>query len=304
MRLKLDLSSLARSLLLLAAVSAGVHAAESRSVDTAFGPVKIDGNPLRVVTLDESALDTALAVGIQPVGTVSTRGSSGISDYLEAKAGNLQIVGTTRAPNLESIFKLKPDLILASASTPRDLYTSYSALAPTIVPKTDSSDWQAGTRTYAHALGRDSQADAALAAIKARAGALKARIPAGQSVSVVRWMPQGPMTMSSHIFVGSLLQEVGLRGTELAQGLKKPHSDVLSLENLGKIDADWLFIASLNAEGAKTLEEARKQPAFERLQAVQKGRTVTVDGQVWSSGSGPLAANKVLDDVEQALLKP
>lgn len=304
MRLKLHLSSLARSLLLLAAVSAGAHASESRSVDTAFGPVKIDGSALRVVTLDESALDTALAVGIQPVGTVSTRGSNGISDYLKAKAGNLDIVGTTRAPNLESIFKLKPDLILASASTPRELYTSYSALAPTIVPKTDSSDWQAGTRTYAHALGRDSQAEAALAAIQARAGALKARIPAGQSVSVVRWMPQGPMTMSSHIFVGSLLQEVGLRGTELARGLKKPHSDVLSLENLGKIDADWLFIASLNAEGAKTLEEARKQPAFERLQAVQKGRAVTVDGQVWSSGSGPLAANKVLDDVERALIEP
>ena len=66
-------------------------------------------------------------------------------------------------------------------------------------------------------------------------------------------------------------------------------------------DADWLFVASLNADGASALEAARQQPAFTRLHAVRQNHVATVDGQVWASGSGPLAAHQVLDDLQRIL---
>jgi iron complex transport system substrate-binding protein len=166
------------------------------------------------------------------------------------------------------------------------------------------SDWEGNTAFYAQALDRQQQGQEVLDAIDKRAAGLKARLPAEQRVSVVRWNPQGPIAMSGKIFIGQMLHKVGLQTTALADSLKGPHSDVLSLENLSKIDADWLFVASLNAEGASALEAARQQPAFERLEAVQKARVATVDGQVWASGSGPLAAQKLLDDLERVLLKP
>jgi iron complex transport system substrate-binding protein len=78
---------------------------------------------------------------------------------------------------------------------------------------------------------------------------------------------------------------------------------VLSLENLSKIDADWLFVATLNPQGQETLDAARKQPAFERLGAVRNQHVFTVDGQVWTSGTGLLAAGVVLDDIEATLLR-
>jgi iron complex transport system substrate-binding protein len=278
---------------LLLSLLSTAQAAETHSLEGAFGPIQVQPAPQRVVTLDEGALDTALALGVQPVGTVSTRGSDGISDYLKDRAGT---------PNLEAILRLKPDLIIAPAGLDPTVYAAYSRLAPTAVVKPSSSaDWQATVRFYAQALGREVQGRETLAAIGLRAAAIKAGLKGSPSVSVVRWNPQGPVAMGSQVFVGQLLTAAGLRSTELASSLKRPHSDVLSLENLSKIDADWMFVTSLNADGAKTLAEARKQPAFERLDAVQKQRAVTVDGQVWSSGSGPLAAARVLDDLQQAL---
>lgn len=292
------------SLLMLALLAGPLQAAE-RTLDTAYGPIKLQGTAQRVITLDEDSFDTALALGIQPVGTVSTRGSDQVSNYLKDKAGNPGIVGTTRAQNIEAIFKLKPDLILTSSNINKDLYAAYSRIAPTVVAKGDSSaGWQDGTRFYAKALDRETQGKAVLQGIDTRIKALKAKVPAGQTLSVVRWNPQGPMTMSSKIFTGQLLTAAGFKSTELASSLSKPHSDILSLENLSKIDADWLFVASLNSDGAKTLEAARQQPAFERLGAVRNKQVVDVDGQVWSSGSGPLAAGKILDDLEQVFLKP
>src|SRR5690606_37499004 len=93
------------------AVSTAAYAA--RDIPTAHGIVKVGGEPARVVTLSEAALDTALAVGLKPVGSVATRGSTGVANYLQERAGDVDIVGTAREYNLEAILTLQPDLILA-----------------------------------------------------------------------------------------------------------------------------------------------------------------------------------------------
>lgn len=277
--------------------------AQSRTLDTAFGVVQLEGTPQRVVTLGENALDVALAVNVKPVGSVATRGGSDVSGYLKGKAGDIKIVGTTRETNLESVFALQPDLILASPELTKDQYQKLSLIAPTVVPKGSSfEDWRNSVEFYGEALAKPAEAKAAIAAVDTRIESLKGKIEPGQVASVVRWSPQGPGVMSQHLFVGQLLSQLGFKGTAMAAELtKKPHSDALSLENLSRIDGDWLFLATLNADGDKALEQARQQPAFARLKAVSSGHVQSVDGQIWSSGSGPLAANVILDDVEKAI---
>lgn len=80
------------------------------------------------------------------------------------------------------------------------------------------------------------------------------------------------------------------------------HSDVLSLENLSQVDGDWLFLATLNDDGQAALDSAKQSPAFNRLNVVQNERVVPVNGQLWSSANGPLAAQAILDGIENALL--
>jgi iron complex transport system substrate-binding protein len=115
-------------------------------------------------------------------------------------------------------------------------------------------------------------------------------------------MPQGAMMMSSRLFTPGLLQAVGFEvrdGGIVKPGL--PHSSPLSQENLALMDGDWLFMATLNHDGREALAAAETSPAFARLSVVRQQRVFPVDGQVWTSATGPLAANAILDDVERVL---
>ncbi len=277
--------------------------AAERTVDTNYGPVNVEGTPQRVVALGENALDAALSLGMQPVGALASRGGTDVPDYLKEKAGAITLVGTVREPNLEAVLALQPDLILASTELPQAQYDRLSLIAPTVVPKGGTfQDWRKVVSVYGHALGKGDESKQRIAEIDARVASMRERLSGNPQVSVIRWNPQGPFIMSSQLFVGQLLDAIGFKPNELSTQTRKPHTDILSLENLSKADADWIFLATLNADGRKALEEAKQQPAFNRLSAVQNDHVVTVDGQVWSSSSGYMAAQRVLDDVEKVLL--
>ncbi|MFJ7905419.1 ABC transporter substrate-binding protein [Kitasatospora sp. NPDC096204] len=264
-----------------------------RSIDTAFGAVEVPAEAKRVVALNDTSLDTALSLGVTPVGTSSSRGGTTAPAYL--KADGIPLVATVKEPNIEAILKATPDLILASSGIEKSQYEKLSAVAPTIVPK--AGDWRSVLAVYGDALGHKADLTAKLDALDKRA----ARAGEGRSGSavVMRWMPNGPIVMNTTNMPGDLLKKAGTM--PIADGLgAQPHSDPLSLENLNKADADRVFVATLNADGEKALETARKQEAFTRLKAVGGNQLTGVDGQVWSSSSGPIAAEKVVEDIEKA----
>lgn len=269
-----------------------------RVVETAFGEVKIDGTPKRVVTLSDVSLDTALSLGITPVGTSAARGAEGAPAYLGDQAADIPLVATVREPNAEAILKAEPDLILTGADLEKSQYETLSAIAPTVAPA--AGDWRSSLDTYGEALGKSDELDKKIDALVERAGEAGGDVE-GTGI-VMRWMPGGPIVMNSAHMPTAMLQEAGLSPLPLAKDLgKQPHSDPLSLENLAKADADHVFIATLNAEGDEALKAARSEKAFTRLKAVEAGQDHGVDGQVWSSSNGPIAIEKVVADIEKAL---
>ncbi|MDG9701386.1 iron-siderophore ABC transporter substrate-binding protein [Streptomyces sp. DH37] len=272
-------------------------ARSTRSVETAFGVVEVPAEPRRVVALGDTSLDTALYLGVEPVGTSSARGADAAPGYLGEKAASVPLVATVNEPNIEAILKAGPDLILASPRMEKSQYEALKAVAPTVVP--ESGDWKRPAETYAEALGEKEAFDERIGALLDRAAGAAGGKDPGTAV-VVRWMPAGPMAMNAANMPSSLLKEAGATVMPIAQELKSPHSDPLSLENLGEIDADRVFVATLNAEGEKALEAAKEQKAFTRLKAVENGAVSGVDGQVWSSSAGPFAMEKVVDDIEAA----
>jgi len=298
------------SALALSVVGLGTLQAAPRSVDTAYGPVPVDGQPERVVTLYEGALDTTLAVQANAVGAVITRGGSDVADYIKARAGDVAIVGAPAETNIEAVIAARPDLILAAPRTNEQQYQLLSRIAPVIVsdaPLLQPDSWEQETRLFARALGREDTAERVIARVESRiaevAGLVEARIPEAQrDVSLVRWMPQGPLVMAEGLFSASILQAVGFQidnNNLVKEG--RPHSEPLSLENLSRINQNWVFLATLNEDGDKALASARQSPAFARLNAVENDRVITVSGQLWTSASGPLAVLAILDDIEAAI---
>ncbi|MEG3079850.1 iron-siderophore ABC transporter substrate-binding protein [Halomonas sp. 5021] len=286
-------------------------AAQARTLDTAFGDVEVTGTPERVVTLYEGALDASLAAGVTPLGAVTTRGGDNVAEYVEAHLGDERpaIMGVVREINIEAVLEQRPDLILAPARLTEEQYQLLSRIAPTVVPPTQPiapDNWKAEARLYGNALNRQDAIEDAISAVDQRAAELASALDAagvGGTAFVVRWMPGGPMVMSKNLFAAGLLGQVGLTVEDAGLvGELGVHSDVLSLENLSRVDGDWLFLATLNKDGREALEAAKQSSAFTRLDVVQRDQVVPVNGQLWSSANGPLAAQAILDDIEAALL--
>ncbi len=284
--------------------------ADTRTINTLYGEVTVEGQPERVVTLYEGALDSAIAVGVQPIGAVITRGGQHVAGYIQEAAGDIAIVGAPAETNFEAVLALQPDLILATRQTSKEQFELLSQMAPTIVldvPLFQQDSWQRELKGFARALGREDRADEVIEEVAQRAAEVRekviAAIPEDQrDTALVRWMPQGPLVMSENLFTATVLASAGFEVEDsdlVKEG--RPHSQPLSLENLSLMDQSWVFLATLNEDGREALEAARQSPAFQRLKANVNNQVIPVDGHLWTSASGPLAAMAILDDIEDAL---
>lgn len=273
-----------------------------------FAAVCIPENPQRIVTITDSDLDAVLALGVEPVGITNGRGQLTPPRYLSAVLPeNALVVGGFFTPNLELTLELAPDLILAAGLADPALLAQLNAIAPTVNTYVDGSDWQTHFFSVATALNRQAQADEFLAAYDERIDELRITLAdhLGEEFIVARWSAEGPQVMAPITFVSAVLFDLGLTSPthipELQSG--HAHSAPLSLETLGVIDVDWAFIGTLQSEGdaVTALDAALENPLFQALEVVQNEQMILVDGSLWTSSGGPLAALLVLDDVETAM---
>lgn len=268
------------------------------------------GTPERIITLYEGALDASIASGINPVDAVITRGGNTVAEYMQMQAGEIGIVGTPRETNIEAVIGLSPDLILASSFTTEEQYKLLSRVASTIVPNVptfQADSWKKETRLFAKALGRPEAGEQSITQVENRVSEVAHLVDdtvetSQRKTALLRGMPQGLLVMAEGLFSASLLKAVGFN-VDNAGIVKdgRPHSHPLSQENLGLIDHQWVFLAALNADGKEALGAAQTSPAFQRMQANRSDCVVTVNGQLWTSASGPIAALKILDNIADAL---
>jgi iron complex transport system substrate-binding protein len=258
--------------------------------------------PLRVLALSELDLDALLALGITPVGATKGRGQQAMPRYLGKAADSVKSVGNFASPVPELALALQPDLILAGGVPDPELLARLGKIAPTVVTYRPGEHWQTALRRIGTAVGRTAQAEAVLADYQRRADVLRVRLQGqlGASVSVVRWNPQGPAYMLRDSFASLVLADLKLQRPASQQQAGAAHSPPLSMEALALIDADWLFVGTLDAGGA--LRAAAASAPFQRLKAVKAGHMRAVDGSLWTGPGGPLAAIAILADIEKAML--
>lgn len=298
---------------LIAALFAGLLtlpalAAETREIKDAFdNPVSVPAEPKRVITLSEIDLDTALTLGITPVGTINGRGQAAPPRYMDAKLlAGIEVVGDIESPNLETLLELQPDLILTGPVKPEQL-AILNEIAPTVITFNWARPWQESMQRTAHVLNRDAEAQAFLERYRARAAEARERLAAhqGATFSIVRWNPKGPSYMFKDSFASTVVEDLGLRRPDYQQDSGHTHSMALSLESLELLDANWLVIGTLATDGeaVEALRQAEQTAAFRELSAIRAKRFGAVDGSLWTSIGGPMAALQVVEDVEALLSK-
>ena len=279
---------------------------QARPVTDALGQVhQVPDHPSRVVTLSEIDLDIALALGITPIGAVNGRGQSALPRYLAAAGGQkVPSIGALDNPNLELVLALEPDLILTGPLKP-DQLALLNQIAPTLVTANWGAPWQETLHRVAGILNRQAEATSFMARYEARLAQARQQLAPhqGESLSIVRWNPKGPAYMHRDAFASRVIQQLGLVRPPQQQEPGHTHSPSLSLESLARLDGDWLVIGTLSTSGeaVDAMEQAAQSPAFRQMGAIQRGHYGRVDGSLWTSVGGPLAALQVIEDVEQLL---
>lgn len=268
--------------------SGGTH-----EVEHARGTTSVPDNPQRIVTLEPLELDTAVAVGIEPVGAAVASNVTGAPAYLQADG--VQPVGTVPEPDLEAIAALKPDLILGTEARHSELYEQLSAIAPTVFIETQADPWRDNALLIGEALGREDEVADLLTAVDERCEALADEYAVdGQTVQLIR--PRDETTLSLYgpvSFSGSLLECVGFTIPEQdwADGLQAD----ISPENILSATADHVFVTVADVADESEIPAAITQNA-DAFPSV-----TPVDTSYWVSGVGPKGAQAVLDDIETFL---
>ncbi|WP_285661293.1 ABC transporter substrate-binding protein [Actinorhabdospora filicis] len=281
----------------------GDPAATRDVTDVTGAVVKVPAAPKKVIALSEQDLDGLLALGVTPAGTVNGRGQQAPPAYLGDKASGIKSVGSVAEPALDAINELEPDLILAGGVADEARLKALRDIAPTVVTYKPADDWKTAFNKAAEAVGKTDAAATWLQTYTSTVEATKTAIAkhVGESVSILRWNPDGPVIMLKDSFASLVVQETGLVRPATQQEPGFAHTDVLSLENLAKADGDWIFASTLQPGSAEALKQAKESPAFAALGAVKNERFTEVDGTLWTSRGGPLGALKVLEDLGKHL---
>lgn len=274
----------------------GSGTVELRSVAHAMGTTEVPADPQRVVTLDTPHLDTALSLGVTPVGSVQSSVAEGLPGYLGDRAAGIEIVGTIEEPDLEAIAALEPDLILSSQVRHEEIYDRLSEIAPTVFTDYEKG-WQSIFTTTAEALDLVEQGEEALTDYKDRAQQVGEELGAdGATASMVRFLPDETRIYGPGTFSGSVLTDIGFDLPDLDYD---EYSMVyISPEQIELANADVIFSTAYGDPAETT--KASVTALWGNLEAVPDCHLEVADDE-WMLGIGLIGADIILDDVESFL---
>jgi iron complex transport system substrate-binding protein len=248
-----------------------------------LGATTIPAEPKRIVALSFEE-DTLGALGITPI-------AYGSNDFLPGGrypwlAGKIDLSGSTELKNvfnalsLEQVAGLRPDLILATNFYGlENYYDELSRIAPTVgfINEAGTSSWQDVSRLIGRAVGRSEQTEQAISATEVDVDALATRLPGlkgrtfsssfyyapGQPLAVI----DDPATISVALYT-----QLGLVLSPAVTSTVRDRS--LSMEQIGSLDADFLFIGFAAPELRTSLDA---NPAYTSIPAVREGRVYQAD---------------------------
>ncbi|MEC0236485.1 iron-siderophore ABC transporter substrate-binding protein [Paenibacillus kribbensis] len=272
-----------------------------RTIEHVLGKTEIKGTPKRVVTLYNGANDVMIAYGIKPVGIVEASGTEPVYDYLKKDLEGIPTVGLETQPNMEEIYKLKPDVIIATKFRNEATYQQLSEIAPTVAVD-QLYEWKDTVKLIGQVLNQEDKGAQLLADWDQRVADFKKkmgdRLPIKASIVNFRADHARIYYMG---FAGQILKELGFtRPPE--QEADKWGIKVNSKESIPDMNADTLFVFNSGKDQAaieKNYEAWTSHPLWKNLDAYKKKSIFKVNEVNWNLAGGYLSANLMLNDLYQ-----
>ncbi|GAB1539471.1 iron-siderophore ABC transporter substrate-binding protein [Scytonema sp. NUACC21] len=250
-------------------------------------------------------MSNTLALGVKPIGSVTSYEKDKFPTYLKAKTRGIKLLGIHYQPNLERILLLKPDLIVGW-DRERAIYPLLSTIAPTILGKWQGfPSWREYFNFIAKALGKKEAAQQAWNHYYQRIKELQISLGEGyqnKKISFIYFCCHGIGSDVKNSFIGSILNDAGLQRPEAQDVITFPYGTMnVSEEELDKADGDILFVAAFTEDDKSYLKKLEQKPLWKKLKAVQQNHVYFVNGDAWRGGN-LIAANFVIDDLFKYLV--
>ncbi len=272
----------------------------ARNVTDSMGTVTVPDAPKRIVVLTNEGTEALLALGVTPVGAANSWNGDPWWDHISEAMDGAEPVGKESAVNLELIAALEPDLILANKQRHEEIYPQLTAIAPTVMSKELRGDWKINFRLYAEALGKEQEADAAIADYDASVADLREKLGdhLNEEVSVIRFVPGQIRIYQLDSFSGVLLKDIGFHRP--ANQNVEEFAIRTGKESIPDMDGDRIFYFTYDTgdgKGTSLEEEVLADPLWQSLSAVKAGKVHQVSDAIWNTAGGILAAKLMLHDI-------
>ena len=269
---------------------AGTEAPESVSVvDDAGRTVEIARTSQRFVSLAPSNTEILFALGLGD----KVVGVTDFCDYPE-EAKAIEQVGTYFEPNIEMIFSLSPDLVLAIPDVPEVVAKLEELGIPALI--LDPSDLEgilADIQLVGQATGAETEAEALVSELRGRIAVVTEK--AGEAKERVRVFceidatdPSKPWASGPGSFMDAMIHLSG--GTNVAADADSPWPQLSAEEIIAK-DPEIIILA--DSEYGVTAESVGARPGWDVITAVKYGAIYDIDDDLISR-AGP----RIVDGLE------
>ncbi len=186
-------------------------------VQHARGETRVPFLSDRPVTLDPAALETALALGVKPLGSTSWEPDGRQPAYLRRATAGVERLGFARTPDVAAVERLDPDVIIGNDLFGARLYDRLAEIAPTVYSGVPLPEWKADVRFFGEALGRSDAGERLLIDWDRRVARVKRAL--GSSPPETITLPPDLRRSLDRAFVDSVLEDVGFQaGAARASG--------------------------------------------------------------------------------------
>jgi iron complex transport system substrate-binding protein len=296
--------------LLLGATLIAVSAspALAKTYQHSMGTVDIDGVPQRVVVLGYGSLDFVDALGVDPIAMPKALLPENLKKFdTEAYTNS----GSMQEVNYETLFTLKPDLIIAEGRMAK-IYDDLKAIAPVYMYRIDSTNYWETTQKHWTNLSEifDQQAmgEALIADIQQQIDALNDNNTRASKKALTVMSNGGNITSFAPVSRFSFVyHEAGFEVSTSVnvEAESNTHGDLISFEYIADAKPDVLLIldrdqAIGNASG--NAKELFANQLVESTPAAKNDHVVYLDGAAWYLSAGGYQSTQVMiDDLNRAI---
>lgn len=290
-------------LALTLALSSLVANAQTITVEHPMGTTTLDTKPERVIVLGMDTLDVLDSLNIEPIGVVKAPMPKYLNKYQDDK---YPAVGSLFEPDFETIFTLKPDLIIASNRS-SESYQELSKIAPTVVFMADSKNYWPTTQKAWRMMGdifeKQDHIEKLIQHKQKQIDSIH-QFAHDHSTKVMLVMTNGGKlaTFGANSRYSAIYNLFGF-GETVSNQADKNHGDLISYEYVAKANPENLLILDRDQAIGRDSGEAFKKlnnPLIAKTAAAKSDAIYYLNPQAWYiSASGIKATQFMIDDMKQ-----